>query len=462
MVAKLRGVVQDLPDGERVVARIAGLLGVAPPAAPEETFWAVRTMLESLARESPLVIVLDDVHWGQPMLLDLIEHLVEWARDASILLIAVARPELRELREALAAPGRRVFDVIELEPLEPAQTHELVGALLGDVELPDELLSRILQTTEGNPLFIGELLRMLVEEGSLARDGDVWVAAGGAETVQVPPTIQALLTARIERLRAEERSVVERASVIGKQFYRGAVAELVAPRIRSGIDGHLETLRRKDMVEPEGTYWIDEPVYRFHHILIRDAAYHLLLKEARAELHEKFADWLETKAGELVGEHEEVIAYHLEQAHEYRRQLGPLDDRGQLLGARAAERLASAGRRALAREDLAAAANLLQRALDRNPGALEDEILWQLGEALLSAGDTANAAAVVDHLAGPRGEVLGAQLAVLTAAGRLEQTLERASAATAALAAAEDAAGEAKGHHVTAQVQAQLGRVADV
>ena len=130
--------------------------------------------------------------------------------------------------------------------------------------------------------------------------------------------------------------MVERAAVIGKQFYRGAVAELVAPPIRAGIDGHLETLRRKDMVEPEGTYWIDEPVYRFHHVLIRDAAYHLLLKEARAELHERFADWLATKAGELVGEHEEVIAYHLEQAHEYRRQLGPLDERGRAIGARAA------------------------------------------------------------------------------------------------------------------------------
>jgi class 3 adenylate cyclase/ketosteroid isomerase-like protein len=462
VVAKLTHTVPDGPDRERIVARVAGLLGAGPAAAPEETFWGVRAVLESLAREHPLVVVLDDVHWGQPMFLDLIEHLVEWARDAAILLVALARPELRETRGAFTAAGRRAADVIELDPLGPDQSRELVAGLLGQVDLPDALLARILETTEGNPLFLGELLRMLVEEGSLERAGDVWVAAGGAEAVQVPPTIQALLTARIERLRADERSVVERAAVIGKQFYRGAVAELVAPPVRSDIDGHLETLRRKDMVEPEGTYWIDEPVYRFHHVLIRDAAYHLLLKEARAELHEKFSDWLETKAGDLVGEHEEVIAYHLEQAHEYRRQLGPLDERGKALGARAAERLASAGRRALAREDLAAAANLLQRALDREAGVNEDEMRWHLSEALISAGDTAGVAPVVERLAGPRGDVLEAQLAVLTGTGSLKETLERVTAATSALAAAGDDAAAAKGHHVTAQVQAQLGRVADV
>ena len=456
VVEKLTAVVTDDADRERAVARVAGLLGAAVPAAPEETFWGVRTVLESLARERPLVIVLDDVHWGQPMFLDLIEHLVEWVRDAPILLVALARPELRETREALAAAGRRPVDVIELQPLEADQSRELVGGLLGQVDLPDDLLGRILATTEGNPLFLGELLRMLVEEGSLARDDQAWVAADGAD-VQVPPTIQALLTARIERLRADER-----AAVIGKQFYRGAVAELLAPPARPAIDGHLEALRRKDMVEPEGTYWIDEPVYRFHHVLLRDAAYHLLLKEARAELHEKFADWLETKAGELVGEHEEVIAYHLEQAHEYRRLLGPLDERGRALGSRAAGRLASAGRRALAREDLAAAANLLRRALDRDAGDGEQAVLWDLGEALLSAGDTTAAAAVADRLECPRRDVMQAQLAVLTGAAALEPTLERVTAATDALMSAGDAAAEAKGHHVAAQVQAQLGRVADV
>ena len=204
--------------------------------------------------------------------------------------------------------------------------------------------------------------------GRSAREDQAWVAGEELASAEVPATIHALLASRIERLDGEERSVVERAAVIGKQFYRGAVAELVAPPVKPRIDGHLEALRRKDMVEPEGMYWIDEPVYRFHHVLIRDAAYRSLLKEARAELHERFADWLQEKAGELVGEHEEVIAFHLEQAHAYRRELGPLDQRGRALAARAAQRLHSAGRRALVREDLAAAANLLARALDCDAG----------------------------------------------------------------------------------------------
>jgi class 3 adenylate cyclase/ketosteroid isomerase-like protein len=469
--AKLRALApEDDPDRDRLVEGIAGVLGVAESSSAQETFWALRRGVENLARERPLVLVLDDLHWGQPMLLDLVEHLVEWVHDAPVLIIALARPELRETRDALAVAGRRLADVIELGPLDQGESRELVSGLLGEVELPPALSARILATTEGNPLFLGETMRMLVDEGVLRRDGDAWVAADDLGTVDVPPTIQALLAARLERLRADERSVVESAAVIGKQFYRGAVAELVAPPVGVGIDGHLDALRRKDMVEPEGSYWIDEPVYRFHHILVRDAAYRSLLKEARAALHERFADWLVHKAGELVGEHEEVIAFHLEQAHEYRRQLGPLDERGRALGVRAAERLHSAGRRALAREDLAAAANLLGRALARETRA-DVEILWDLCEAVLSAGDTGAGGPLVDRLAAEAGddprhraraEILAAQLANLTGAGHVEATIESAAAAAATLRELGDRAGEAKACHVSAEANARLGQVAAV
>ena len=459
----------DEPERERLVERSAGVLGVAEPASAQETFWALRRGLEFLARAQPLVLVLDDVQWGEPMFLDLIEHLVEWARDAPVLILALARPELRDAREALTVPGQRATEVIDLGPLDEDECRALVTGVLGRAELPETLSERIVSTAEGNPLFIGELLRMLVDEGALRREGEVWVPAGDLADVEVPPTIHALLAARIERLRADERSVVERAAVIGKQFYRGAVAELVAPPVRSGIDDHLEALRRKDMVEPEGTYWIDEPVYRFHHVLIRDAAYRSLLKEARAELHERFAAWLEEKAGDLVGEHEEVVAFHLEQAFDYRRQLGPLDDRGHALGTRAAARLHSTGRRALARADLAAASNLLGRALGCEPGD-EGAVLWDLGEALLSAGDTAASAPVVERLRGDaddpgrdaRAEVLAAQLANLTGAGEIAATADTVAAATERLAGLGDRQGEAKGHHVTAQTLARLGRVGAV
>ncbi len=457
---------QDDPDRERLVERTAALLGIGEMASAQETFWALRRGLEVLGRERPLVIVLDDLHWAQPMLLDLVEHLVEWISDAPVLLIALARPELREVREVLTAAGRRASDVIELLPLGPGESRTLVDGLLGSADLPSELLERILQPTEGNPLFLGELIRMLIDDGALVRGGEGWSLAAGTDTVEVPPTIQALLAARIERLRAEERAVVERAAVIGKQFYRGAVAELLTPSARPAIDGHLESLRRKEMVEPEGVYWIDEPVYRFHHVLIRDAAYRLLLKEARAVLHERFADWLQEKAGELVGEYEEVIAFHLEQAHSYRRELGPLDDAGRALGARAAARLHSAGRRALSREDLAAAANLLTRAL-ATEGGTEQAILWDLAEVELSTGDAPRASDVVTRYAATasgeaRAVVLEAQLANLRGDDEPEATADAVRAAAVALRELGDGHGEAKAWHVAAQTDARLGRVGQV
>jgi class 3 adenylate cyclase/ketosteroid isomerase-like protein/tetratricopeptide (TPR) repeat protein len=470
VLTKLAGLADDEPDRDRLVAVVGSVLGASAPASVEESFWGLRRTIEAVARRRPLVIVLDDVQWGQPMFLDLAEHLIDWVRDAPILLVALARPELRETRDAFTSAGRRALDVIELAPLKREESRTLLDLVLGVSDLPQPLIRRILDTTEGNPLYLGELLRMLIDEGSLARSDDVWMAVGGIESVEVPPTIQALLAARIERLRSDERTVLERAAVIGQQFYRGAVADLAPAPVSLGLDAHLETLRRKDMVEPEGTYWIDEPVFRFHHALIRDAAYHLLLKELRAELHERFADWLHAKAGDFVGEHEEVIAYHLEQAHEYRRQLGPLDARGRRLGARAADRLYSAGERALAREDLAAASNLLRRALDRGAGQ-DSEILWDLAETLLSAGDTAAAAEIVERLrAGAAGDevrrarsaVLGGQLALLTGVGDLEQIVADVSAAASELAAADDGRGAGKAHHVVAEAQGQLGHVGAV
>ena len=435
---KLAGLLPEGDDRDVVVERALGVLGAVPAASTEETFWGVRRVLEALAQKQPLVLVLDDVHWGQPTYLDLVEHLVEWVRDAPLLLVALARPELRESREALAS-GRRAFDVIELDPLGSADSRTLVDELLGQADLPELLAERVLSATEGNPLFVGETVRMLVDEGVLRREGDTWVAAQDVD-VEMPPTIHALIAARLERLGGDERAVVERASVIGKQFYRGAVAQLCETPVRRGIDGHLDTLRRKELVEPEGTYWIDEPVFRFHHVLIRDAAYRSVLKEARAELHERFADWLESKAGDLIGEHEEVVAFHLEQAHEYRAQLGPLGERGHALGRRAAERLASTGRRALAREDLPAAANLLRRALDRLEGDAPERpgLLADLAESLLSAGDTHGAVAVVEALQAavpdePRmralAAVYGAQLAYLTDSSRLHETVDAVAAA---------------------------------
>lgn len=458
-------------DRDRVIERAASLLGLAPAGSTEETFWAVRRILEGLSRERPVVLVHDDIHWGQPTFLDLLEHFVAWIRDAPVFVLALARPELREVRPGLAEESE-LIGVIPLQPLDAAASRAMVSGLLGAADLPEGLALRVLETTEGNPLFLGETLRMLADEGVLRREGDSWVA-GDLSGVTVPPTINALLAARIQRLDADERSVVERAAVIGHAFYRGAVSELAPVPVRPQVDDALLTLSRKEMVRAEDEWWLDEQVFRFHHVLIRDAAYRSLLKEARAELHERFAGWLEAKAGELAGEHEEVIAFHLEQAHAYQLELGPLDEHGRDLAARAGRRLHSAGCRALAREDLPAAANLLRRALLplTENAAPRMEVLVDLAETLVSAGDTGAAEQVVEELGlgadelgdgrlRARAVVFAAQLDNLTGAGQVRDTADLAGAAAETLAAAGDRAGEAKAHQVVAQSEALLGQVA--
>ena len=457
---------EDEPQRERIVERAGGVLGLAAPATPEETFWGVRRFLEARARRRPLLIVLDDIHWGQPTFLDLVEHLAEWGR-APVLIVALARPELRETRPSLTR------DAVDLAPLDATDSRALIEAILGTATLPPELEERVLDTTDGNPFFLGEVLRMLVEERALTRDGDTWTATDGTGAIAVPPTIHALLAARIERLAEGERDVVERAAVIGHQFYRGAVAELTAEPVRSRLDEHLDTLRRKDLVRPEELRWLDEDVFRFHHVLIRDAAYRRLLKEARAELHERFATWLDAKAGALAGEHDEIIAFHLEQAHAYRQELGPLGAEGRALARRATERLHSAGRRALAREDLPAAINLLHRALRTlgDEGGPREEVLIDLAEALVSAGDTTAAEQIVEELGlgadeagdarlGAWATALAGQLDNLTGTGHVRDTVAAAAEAAAILDEAGDHRGAAKAHHVVAQAEALLGRVA--
>ena len=455
-----------LPPGaaerERIARLAASLLGAGEPAAPQETFWAVRRLLEGMAAAQAVVLVVDDVQWAEPLLLDLLDHVVDWARDAAIVVVALARPEIRDVRPALVDAG-----AIQLEGLDPDDTAALASSLLGAQDLPPHLVRRILATTGGNPLFVRELLRMLVDDGVLARDGDRWVVTVESGEVDVPPTIHALLSARIERLHDDERAVVERAAVVGTEFYRGAVVELVPPPLRRGVDGHLETLRREELVEPEGAYWIDERVFRFHHVLIRDAAYRRLLKEARAELHERFADWLQAKVGDLVGEHEEVLGYHLEQAHAYLVELGSAGDDAARLGRRASGHLASAATRALHRDDLVAAAGLAGRALaltddpDRRAAVLLDRC-----EALLAMGDVTASVQAIAELRAVSGDdrlrawvtCFDAQLAILTDAAGLRATAGAVEEAARRLTALGDTTGAAKAHAVHAQALAHLGQ----
>src|SRR5262249_41709095 len=199
----------------------------------------------------------------------------------------------------------------------------LAANVIGAEALPAAIAGRVLATSEGNPLFVSELVRMLVNDGVLKKEGERWTTGVALADLDMPPTIHALLAARIERLRPEERTVLERAAIVGRHFSRDAVAHLLPGEI-TDLDARLESLRRSELIEPEVGWMLGEPALRFHHVLIRDAAYRRLLKGTRAELHARFADWLGGKVGDAV-EHDETLGWHLQQAHQSLRDLGPLD-----------------------------------------------------------------------------------------------------------------------------------------
>ena len=329
-----------LPEGD-AARPLRALLGESEtPAQAGEIAWGFRKLLEQEAREEPLVCLLDDLHWGEETLLDLVEHVSDLSRDAAILLLCMARPELLERRPSWGG-GKWNATTVLLEPLDAAETGELIAQLGG---IDEALRDRILQVAEGNPLYLEEMV-------ALVRD------SGGAE-VEVPPTIQALLTARLDQLDPAERSVLERGSVEGRTFHRGAVAALAEGD--GSVEQRLTALVRKELVRPDRPQLAGDDAYRFRHLLIRDAAYDALPKATRAHLHERFARWIEEHGTELV-ELDEIVGYHLEQACLYRADLGL--DTDEKVRSDARSHLTDAGRRAMARQDFAAASHLIPRAL---------------------------------------------------------------------------------------------------
>ena len=359
--ARLARVLEGEPDAEVVARRVAEMIGLADAVGGAERFGSVLTLFEILARGHSLVIVFDDVHWGEPTFLDLVEHVAEWARDAPILLVCLARPELLEARPGWAG-GKLNATTALLEPLSEDECGRLIANLVGRTGLAEEVETRIAETAEGNPLFVEEMLLMLIDDGRLARENGRWAATGDVAAVRVPPTIQALLAARLDRLNENERAVIERAAVVGKVFYEAAVLDLVPEASRPAVAESLGTLARKQLIRPDRPS-LGGRTFGFRHLLIRDAAYESIPKEVRAQLHDHFGRWLEHAAGNRVIEYEEVVGYHLEQAYRYRAELGTVDEPTRAGARDAAERLGSAGRRAFGRSDAHAGVNLISRAV---------------------------------------------------------------------------------------------------
>jgi predicted ATPase/class 3 adenylate cyclase len=406
---KIEAAVRGADADALIAARLGSLLGVGEANAElQETFWALRRFLEWLGRDRPVVVVLDDLQWAEPALLDLLEYLLGSVGETALLLLCLARPDLLEARPAWgSAPGPSVS--VSLSPLDQGESQRLIGSLLAGGTVEDQVTRRITEAAGGNPLFLEEMLRMLEDDGLLQRQDGRWVAAKPLSDVRVPASIHALLGARLDRLSAEERAVIRAAAVIGKIFWWGAVAELVSSEIRPQVGGNLQTLVRKDLIRPDRSTFAGEDAFRFHHILVQEAAYRGIPKEVRSELHERFAGWARGAAGDRAAELDEVIGYHLEQAFTLRSELGTTSDELRSLGLRAARPLAAAGQRALDRRDMAAAADLLGRAARLLPSDAPERppVLLALGEALVETGDFARAEGSLDeaeHLAETAGD----------------------------------------------------------
>ncbi|MGA9159587.1 MAG: adenylate/guanylate cyclase domain-containing protein [Actinomycetota bacterium] len=393
--AELRALLEGTPDGETVVAHLAGLLGL-DGSGPVEPPWAVRRFLEALGRRRPVVAVFDDIHWGEPTLLDVIEHVATWSRDVPILIVCMARPELLEEHPGWGG-GQRNATSVHLEPLSEPEADALIENLLGHPALTHEIRERIRAAASGNPLFVEEMLSMLADDAVLVQKDAGWVATVDLSTVQVPPAISALLSSRLDRLSPEERRVVEAAAVVGEVFDRSAVAALVPDESDAHLHERLGRLLLKDVVRPSpsdaGGGW----GLRFRHILLRDAAYDAIPKAERAALHEAFADHLQSAFGERTSEVDEFIGYHLEQAHRMRADLGLHDEHTERLARSAFEHLRAAGVRAAERGDPPTAVSLLRHAIDlRDPDDPERlEIAWVLGFALADAGSIPDARALL-------------------------------------------------------------------
>ncbi len=373
----------DADDAKLVAERVLGAVGATPATAPGgEMFWAVRRMFEEVAREQPLVLVIEDIHWAEPKLLDLLEYLAGWTDDAPILLVCLARPELLDERPGWLSSASG--SSLHLGPLTDAESEALLEEIGQEWPLDSAARARITEAAEGNPLYVEQMAAMLAE---------------GGPPDAIPPSINALLAARLDRLPTADRAVLERAAIAGKDFTRRNVLRLSPEEEHPEIDAVLLSLVRRDFLAARPGR---EDAYRFKHVLIRDAAYAGIPKELRSQLHERFANHAARTAAGRAGELDEILGYHMEQAFRLRAELGPIGEAGRELAQRAFDLLASAGRRALGRGDSPAAANLLGRALRLEPvdGPEKLGLMIELSEALIGAGELVEAQRVLDEATG--------------------------------------------------------------
>jgi class 3 adenylate cyclase/tetratricopeptide (TPR) repeat protein len=443
-------------QAELVADRVAAALGAHQSGRPgEETFWAFRRLLGALARERPLVLVVDDIHWAEPSLLDLLEYVASFASGSPIALVCLARPELLEERPSWTAPRDNAL-VVPLAPLAEDEAGELVRRLEPGRHLADEDVRRVVDAAEGNPLFIEQLLALNTDTAS---------------ELVVPPTIQALLAARLDQLEAGERTVLECAAIEGRAFRRSSVVELLPPSDGVDVGADLLSLARRQFIRPGRAGVPGDDAFVFVHGLVRDAAYAGTRKETRADLHRKLAEHLEGRPDAQV----EVVGHHYAQAVRYRRELGRRDETTQELAQRAVDRLGTGARRALDRGDDRAAATLFDHAAELMPASDHSGLLLQIeyGRALAGAGELGRAREVFTgvHEGARRGRDAAlerrAELGLLSLRAQtdprfaMSELVAAAERAQLVFEAAGDERGLARSWFLLHWAQFRMGRYAD-
>ncbi|WP_462202730.1 AAA family ATPase [Frankia sp. CcWB3] len=453
---RLRELLDGVTQAAEIVEALAPLVGLGgAELGPQESFWAVRSFFQALAARRPLILWFDDVHWAEPTLLDLLENIADWSRDALIMLLCLARPELLEERRDWGG-GKLNATSMLLAPLTEARCQRLIRTLMGSDDLDPALVSRITTSAAGNPLFVEQMVAALVDDGLLRREGSRWIATGSLRNVTVPPTISSLLAARLDRLDPPERRVLERAAIVGERFYLDAVIDLSDPNEQPMVAAHCLSLVRKELVHPDRSDLPGVEAFRFLHVLLRDCAYQSTAKRQRADLHQRFAQWLQTRLEGGPGEHDELVGYHLEQAFRYRVEIGQRDTETVELGRSAATCLIEAADR-VRQGDETGAAQLLKRAItllpETDPLRLRAEI--DLGWALYSFGRLSDAERILRQVterarrAGEEGLRAHARLAYLRVLfstdpeGLVARTLTEAAACLTNFVQAGDEVGAA-------------------
>lgn len=469
---RLREFVGNARDGDFLLGQLGSLIGVGEASpSPDEMHWAIRRALEVAGLRQPLVVVLEDLQWADESLLDLVAYLTTSMAGVPVAVLCTARTELLERRPEWIASAE--VEIIRIEPLSERESDDLLAHLLGPNRLSGRDTARIASAAEGNPLFLEETVSILIDDGHLKEREGKWVAASDLSTVPLPPTVRALLEARVDRLPLSERSVLEMVAIVGREFSDEDVEALRPEADAAFIGSALDALCRRDLLELHRMSRPGARQYTFRHILIRDVVYQSTPRDARARDHELLGRSLSARAGDRLSEVEEVVGYHLETAFRLRRGLS--NDGGALksLGEDAASHLSAAGRRAFGRDDLAAAASLFGRAIEcLAPTATQIGELSRLrGAALFDLGRFDDAEEAIRRgleaakQQGDEALVWRLELEIVHAVTYLRpgertasEVLDFAEQAVAALGSLDDLAGVARAERLKGEALSLLGR----